>query len=184
LLEAARRGGRVRIWSAGCSSGQEPYSIALTILSVMPDAAAFDVKVLATDIDFNMIKEGQSGVYGEEALASLPAALRQRWFTSGAQRGGKKCCATAELRELIAFRELNLIGSWPMRGPFQAIFCRNVVIYFEEHTQAKIWSRFLPLLSPGGFLYVGHSERLAGLAASAFSSDGVTTYRLREAAPR
>jgi chemotaxis protein methyltransferase CheR len=184
LLEAARRGGRVRIWSAACSSGQEPYSIALTILSVMPDAADFDVKVLATDIDFNMINEGKSGVYNEEALSSLPSALRQRWFTSTSRQGGKKCGAGPELRALVAFRELNLIGSWPMKGPFHAIFCRNVVIYFEEQTQSKIWSRFTPLLSPGGFLYIGHSERLAGPAASAFSSEGVTTYRLREGAPR
>jgi chemotaxis protein methyltransferase CheR len=86
------------------------------------------------------------------------------------------------LKRIIRFKLLNLLEPWPMRGKFDAIFCRNVVIYFEESTQAKIWSRFPPLLSPGGFLYVGHSERLAGPAASAFSSDGVTTYRFREGA--
>jgi chemotaxis protein methyltransferase CheR len=184
LLDAARRGGRVRIWSAGCSSGQEPYSIALTILSLMPNAAEFDVKVLATDIDFNMIAEGKAGAYSDEALSSVPPPMRQRWFSSGSRQSGKGSKAVPELRELVAFRELNLIGNWPMKGPFQAIFCRNVVIYFEEQTQAKIWSRFAPLLSPGSHLYIGHSERLAGPAAAAFASDGVTTYRLREGASK
>jgi chemotaxis protein methyltransferase CheR len=182
LVAAARRKGRVRIWSAGCSSGQEPYSIALTLLSLMPDAADFDVKVLATDIDPNMIAAGRAGVYDDDALSAVPADMRKRWFAPASGQGSGKWSANDGLRQLVAFRELNLIGSWPMRGPFHAIFCRNVVIYFDLKTQSQMWGRFVPLIAPGGFLYIGHSERLTGPATAAFSSEGVTTYRLRQGA--
>ena len=178
LLAAAQKGGRVRIWSAACSSGQEPYSIALTILGLLPDAMKYDVRVLATDIDPNMVAAGRAGRYPDEALSAVPAPLRQRWFRPCAE--GME--AGEELRRLVGFRELNLIGDWPMRGQFDAILCRNVVIYFEEDTQARIWSRFLPLLRADGFLYIGHSERLSGPAASGFETAGITTYR-RKAAP-
>ncbi len=185
LLATARRKGRVRIWSAGCSSGQEPYSIALTILSLLPDAAALDVRVLATDIDPNMIAAGRAGVYDDEALSAVPIDMRKRWFARLSDDGGaKKWGVNDELRQLVAFRELNLMGSWPMRGPFHAIFCRNVVIYFDLETQSRIWSRFTPLIGPGGFLYIGHSERLTGPAFSAFASEGVTTYRLGRGSPK
>jgi chemotaxis protein methyltransferase CheR len=183
LLAAASRGGRVRIWSAGCSSGQEPFSIALTILSLMPQADAHDVKVLATDIDPYMVDRGRQGTYSDAALASVPVELRNRYFVSTRDNGEKAWTANDQLRKLIAFRELNLNGPWPVKGPFQAIFCRNVVIYFEEQLQQKIWSRFAPLLISGGWLYVGHSERVSGPAGSVFSSEAITTYRLREGAP-
>ncbi|MFI4997946.1 MAG: CheR family methyltransferase, partial [Hyphomicrobiales bacterium] len=118
--------------------------------------------------------------YTETALAGVPPALRQRWFKRAPGQNGKAWSVAEELQQLVAFRELNLIGHWPMKGKFQAIFCRNVVIYFEEQTQSLVWSRFTPLLAPGGVLYIGHSERLSGPAASAFNSEGVTTYRLRQ----
>ncbi|WP_036264475.1 CheR family methyltransferase [Methylocapsa aurea] len=182
LLEAARRGERVRLWSAACSNGPEPYSIALTVLSLMPDAGDFDVKVLATDIDPNMLAEGQRGIYAEALLEPVPVKMRARWFVpeEGGPRGGARSFRVAEpLRELVAFRELNLFGDWPMKGPFQAIFCRNVAIYFEEEAQARLWARFVPMLAPGGRLYIGHSERLAGAAAALFENEGITAYRLR-----
>jgi len=173
LLAAAQRGGRVRIWSAACSSGQEPYSVALTILGLLPEAGRYDVKILATDIDPNMIATGKAGKYSDDLLSPVPAAMRQRWFRpcpDGMEAG-------AELRQLVEFRTLNLIGNWPMRGPFDAILCRNVVIYFAEDTQAQIWSRFMPLLTQAGHLYIGHSERLSGPAAAHFETVGITTYR-------
>jgi len=184
LIEVAKRGGRVRIWSAACSNGAEPYSIALTILSALPSALSYDIKVLATDIDPNMIKEGSAGVYSDGALQPVPADLRLRYFVSSRSDDGKMWQAGEALRSLITFRELNLIGSWPMRGKFDAIFCRNVVIYFEDDTQAKLWNRFVPQLSPGGRLFIGHSERLSGPAAAMFDSEAITTYRLKEEAPK
>jgi chemotaxis protein methyltransferase CheR len=175
LLAAARKGGSIRIWSAGCSNGQEPYSIALTILSMMPDAADHDIRVLATDIDTRMIAEGRAGLYPAQALEPVPNDLRTRWF----EREDDSFRACETLRKLVVFNELNLMGDWPMRRPFQAIFCRNVVIYFEEETQSRVFARFLPLMAPDARLYIGHSERLCGAAEQRLSTDGVTTYRLR-----
>lgn len=189
LVESARRGAKVRLWSAACSNGQEPYSIALTLLSVMPDAARYDVKVLATDIDPNMLKEAERGVYSETVVAAVPAALRARWFFRVPGKGdhGREPAelkVAEQLRALVSFRELNLVGAWPMKGLFHAIFCRNVAIYFTEETQRELWSRFVPRLEPGGTLYIGHSERLMGPAAATFETDGITTYRLAKATAR
>jgi chemotaxis protein methyltransferase CheR len=178
LLQAADRGARVRIWSAGCSSGQEPYSIALIILSLLPQAGRHDVKVLATDIDPYMVERGLEATYNDAALSGVPAELRSRYFVATRNGEERTWTATTQLRSLVTFRELNLNGPWPVKGPFQAIFCRNVVIYFDERTQQGIWSRFAPLLAPDGWLYVGHSERVTGPAAAAFASGGITTYRL------
>jgi chemotaxis protein methyltransferase CheR len=177
LLAAARAGGRVRLWSSACSSGQEPYSMAMTVLSLAPDAANLDVKILATDIDPNMVAEARRGVYSLSLLAGMPDDLRRRWTTPVAGRAGEARIAD-EARALISFNELNLIGDWPMKGRFDAIFCRNVAIYFDDDTQARLWRRFAPLLPVGGALYIGHSERVAGPAAACFQPDGVTTYRL------
>ena len=178
LLAQARAGKRVRLWSAACSSGQEPYSMALTVLALVPEAARYDVKILATDIDPNVLAVGEAGVYDEAALEPVPAALRRNWFTP-VNGGSGRLRANDELRSLISFRKLNLIGSWPMRGRFQAIFCRNVVIYFDNGTQEALWSRMAPLLEENGALYIGHSERVSGPAEAQFANDGITTYRKR-----
>jgi chemotaxis protein methyltransferase CheR len=175
LILHARAGGRVRLWSAACSSGPEPYSMALTILRDMPDAPRHDIKILATDIDPNVLAAAAAGIYDEAALEPVPAALRQTWFEKLPNGTGWR--AGAELRRLVSFRQLNLIGAWPMKGAFQAIFCRNVVIYFDAPTQERVWSRFMPLLAPGGALYIGHSERVTGDAARFVETDGVTIYR-------
>jgi chemotaxis protein methyltransferase CheR len=177
LLSAARAGGKIRIWSAACSSGQEPYSAAMTILAAAPDAASLDIKILATDIDPNMVAEARQGIYAPSLLAGIPDEHRRRWTAPSAHRLGSVQIAE-EARALITFNELNLIGDWPMKGRFDAIFCRNVAIYFDDDTQARLWSRFAPMLKVGGHLYIGHSERVAGPAASAFEPDGITTYRL------
>jgi chemotaxis protein methyltransferase CheR len=185
LVAATRAGGRVRIWSAACSSGEEPYSIALAILSVMPEAAALDVKILATDIDPEVLQRGRDGVYPDAAMAAVAPELRRRWFSArdGAD-GGKEWRAGEELRKLVSFRQHNLMGPWPMRGPFDAIFCRNALIYFREEAQVEVWCRFAPLLTPVGRLYVGHSERLFGEAAALYVNEAVTTYRPREGIQR
>jgi chemotaxis protein methyltransferase CheR len=180
LLESARRGGRVRLWSAACSTGPEPYSMALTVLSLEPNAAALDVRILASDIDPRVVEEGRRGIYPAAALAEASAALRKRHFTAvgGDERRGLQ--ASDELRRLVVFRTLNLNGAWPMPGKFHAVFCRNVVIYFDEQTQQTVWSKFAGKLERGGVLYIGHSERVTGPAAARFVSDGVTAYRLRD----
>jgi chemotaxis protein methyltransferase CheR len=179
LLDAARHGARARLWSAACSSGQEPYSMALTVLSLDPNAAALDVKILATDIDPRVVAEGRRGVYVEAALADVPPILRKRYFVCAADRQSQEWAVADELRRLVSFRTLNLNADWPMQGKFAAIFCRNVVIYFDEPTQQKVWSRFASKMEPNGWLYIGHSERVTGPAASRLVSDGVTAYRLR-----
>lgn len=150
--------------------------MAITVLAALPEAADLDVKILATDIDPNMIAEGRAGIYREDAVAPVPLDLRRRWFKKA---GEGRWEVADELRELVSFRELNLIGDWPMKGRFDVIFCRNVVIYFDEPTQERIWSRFAPLLNPGGTLYIGHSERVTGPATQLFETTGLTTYALR-----
>lgn len=179
LVDRARKGGRVRLWSAACSNGQEPYSMAITVLAALPEAANLDIKILATDIDPNMIAEGRAGIYREDAVEPVPLDLRRKWFKKVPVGADTRWGVADELRELVSFRELNLIGDWPMKGKFDAIFCRNVVIYFDEPTQERIWSRFAPMLEPGGTLYIGHSERVTGPATEVFETTGLTTYALR-----
>lgn len=176
IADQVRAGRRLRLWSAASSSGQEPYSMAFTVLSVWPNAADLDIRILGTDIDTNVLATGRAAVYDETLLEGIPANLRGQYFERDpADRRSWRVCEAA--RSLVAFRELNLNGpSWPMKGPFDAIFCRNVVIYFDEPTQERVWSRFAPLLAPGGRLYVGHSERV-GASVTAFESCGLTAYR-------
>jgi chemotaxis protein methyltransferase CheR len=179
LVARARARGRVRFWSAGCSTGQEPYTIALTLLGAMPDVPRHDVRILATDIDPNVIATGRAAVYSDEAVQPVPKALRERWMVRVKDGAHDAWGAGEEMRRLVSFRELNLMGQWPMKGKFDVIFCRNVVIYFDEATQTRIWSRFASLLNPGGRLYVGHSERVTD---PRFETDGLTVYRLKAGA--
>jgi chemotaxis protein methyltransferase CheR len=174
LVEAARGGGRVRLWSAGCSTGQEPFSMALTLLSLFPAAADHDVRILATDIDPNVLAEAEAAEYGTEAVSAIPEALRGRWLETVKGAEGLRWRMGAAVRGLVAFRELNLIGQWPMRGRFDVIFCRNVAIYFDDPTQERLWGRFAAALVDGGRLYVGHSERVQ---TPLCTPDGLTTYR-------
>lgn len=178
LLESARKGGKVRIWSAGCSSGEEPFSIALTILSLLPEAADFDVRILATDIDPEMLRRGRVGVYPIRQLGDVPMDLRRKWFRLAGS--GAELEVAPEMQELVRFRELNLLHEWPMHGRFDIIFCRNVMIYFDDDTQNAAWGRFADVLLPGGLLCIGHSERIAA-ASQPFDLVGQTIYRLRGA---
>ncbi len=173
LITRARAGERIRLWSAACSTGQEPYSMALTLLNAMPDAAKFDIRILATDIDPNVLETGAQGIYDADLLEPVPAAMRKSWFSL---RAGGQMQVNAPLRQLVAFRKLNLVGNWPMRGKFQVIFCRNVVIYFENDTQETIWARMLALMEPNAVLYIGHSERVSGPAEPELLSGGITIY--------
>lgn len=185
LLQAARQGERVRLWSAGCSTGHEPYSMAMTLLAMMPNAASHDIRILATDIDPNVVATGRAGIYGASDLGGVPAEYRRRWFRpappiAGTGRGGTDEMdfeVVDAMRDLVVFRELNLIGQWPMKGRFDAIFCRNVTIYFDQQTRERVWKRFAERIQPGGYLYVGHSERLGGPATAVLTYESNTSYR-------
>jgi chemotaxis protein methyltransferase CheR len=173
LLEQARKGGRVRIWSAGCSTGQEPYSLAMTILEMDPDAASRDLRILATDIDPQVLAKAAAGEYDEEAIAPVSKEQRKRWFENLPDENFR---VRPALARLITFRELNLAIPWPVRGPFDVIFCRNVAIYFDRTVQERVWSGFAERLAPGGLLCIGHSERLTGAASDKFKTAGITAY--------
>ncbi len=164
---------RVRIWSAGCSSGEEPYSIATSVREVLRDAAEWDVKILATDIDTEVLARAKAGRYDADRIAAIPPAIRHR-YAHPAPDGGFEMADS--LKSLIVFNQLNLLDAWPMRRPFDVIFCRNVVIYFDAPTQRALMKRFARILAPDGWLYVGHSEALFRVSAH-FHHLGRTVYQ-------
>lgn len=176
LIARAKSGEQIRMWSAACSSGQEPYSMALTLLQEMPDANRYDIRILATDIDANILSIAGYGIYDESLIFPVPEKLRNKWFKL-VDADEKRFQVADEVRQLVAFRQLNLIGNWPIKKKMQVIFCRNVVIYFDNETQERLWSRFMDVLDHDGALYVGHSERITGPASRFVKNDGITSYR-------
>lgn len=159
MQERAGRRGRIRIWSAACSSGEEPYSIAAIARDVIGHRSDLDFRILATDIDTDILDRAAAGQYPAEQFERLPPDLRPLLKLEG-QNGRGEVRIAEDLKRLIAFKRLNLIEAWPMKGPFDVIFCRNVFIYFDTPTKAAILDRYVALLQPGGFLYLGHSESL------------------------
>lgn len=162
---------RIRVWSAGCSTGEEPYSIAMTALSSSRWQSSWDFKILATDLDTNVLAHGAAGKYRTDKAAAIPDTLR-KWTTPTDEGVELK----REAKNLITFRQLNLLEEWPMSGPFDAIFCRNVMIYFDADTKARLVQRYASLLAPHGVLYLGHSESLLGTHPM-LTREGQTTYR-------
>ena len=182
LIAHRPRGGadgrpRLRIWSAGCSTGQEAYTIALSLLDAYPELKRWDFKILATDIDTNVLGKAALGVYPAGELNGL-SPDRMALFEREAD-GAVRIPAAA--KAVIAFKPLNLLDSWPMRGPFDAIFCRNVTIYFDRATQTTLFNRLGHVLAPGGYLYIGHSENV-GAAGDSFRLVGKTIYQPRRPA--
>lgn len=175
LAVRARQGDRVRFWSAGCSSGQEPYTLAMVVLDAIPEARDLDVRILATDIDTDILAMAKRAEYDEMALAPLSPVMRKKFVHETSERG--KLGLAQDVRQLVSFRELNLLGKWPMRGPFDLILCRNVVIYFDQVTQNALWPRFESVCAPGGHLFLGHSERIDQDNAGRFQPVATTTYR-------
>jgi chemotaxis protein methyltransferase CheR len=154
---------RVRIWSAGCATGEEAYSLAITLREALPDAAAWDARILATDLAARGLAVARRGVYTAERVAEVPPVLRARYFEPTGDGGdGDALAVRHEARALLTFARLNLVEPWPMRGPFDAIFCRNVMIYFDRHTQRGLVQRFGEILAPNGLLFLGHCESLTG----------------------
>lgn len=176
LIKQARGGARIRLWSAACSAGQEPYSMAATLLGLCPDAARLDIKILATDIDPVILEKARAGRYPKEELMAIPAPLRDR-STRKIADSDQEFEIAPELRELITFNIVNLVADWPMKGAFDVILCRNVAIYFDKETQARLWRRFTTQLKPGGYLMIGHSERLGDTEVKAYRSAGITAYQ-------
>jgi len=176
-LKKTAVGGRYRIWSAGCSTGEEPYSLAIALLDEAPELADLDVKILATDIDSDVIDRAKKGVYTEDIVSPVEPRLRQRYFETGWGPNSDRFVVGDDLRSMISFRTLNLMQPWPMAQRFDVIMCRNVVIYFDEPTKAVLWQRYADLLNPGGILFIGHSERVHGKAREQFEPAGLTAYR-------
>lgn len=175
LIERARSGARVRIWSAGCSSGQEPYSIAMSLLNAAPDIGQRDVLILGSDIDPNILAVAEKARYSAQQIAGIPPDYHSTYLTRCAEPDTFEIAPP--VRRLVRFRELNLLGPWPMKGHFDVIFCRNVVIYFDLPTQSSLWPRFRQALAPDGWFFLGHSERISDSAEGLFSSAGQTAYR-------
>ena len=179
LPEAMKRNAvskRLRIWSAGCSTGEEPHCLAMVAAETMPAAPRWDLKILATDIDSDVIEAAASGIYPVDRMASVAAERLKRFFQKGTGEHQGAAIAKHELKSLITFRTLNLLHSWPMKGPFDVIFCRNVMIYFDQPTREKLVNRFSEMLVPGGYLCIGHSESIHAGSAP-FKLVGKTIYR-------
>ena len=154
---------RIRIWSAGCSTGEEPYSIAMVLMEAASHLVRdWDVRILATDIDTNVLETARCGLYGADRLEKMDGTRLLRWFERGSE--AEQYQVREDIRQLVTFRELNLIGEWPMKGPFDVIFCRNVVIYFDRQMQARIIKRMEELQRDGGHLILGHSESLLDIS--------------------
>ena len=164
---------RLRAWSAGCSTGEEPYSIAITLAAHL-DLSRFDVKVLATDLDSNVVAKGKAGIYPIERIEALAPEVQKKNFTRS--KDGKSVQVRANYANLITFKVLNLLQPWPMKGPFDFVFCRNVVIYFDKDTQRVLFDRIADLIVDGGYLFIGHSENLHKVS-NRFRSLGKTIYQ-------
>lgn len=167
---------RLRIWSAGCSTGEEPYTIAITLHEALPLIRNWDVKILATDLDSNVVARAKAGIYDQERVNGINTDRQNRWFRKGSGSNDGKVRVSPDLQQLITFKQLNLMHQWPMRGPFDIIFCRNVVIYFNKDTQRVLFDRYADMLADDGYLIVGHSESLHKVTER-FSLLGKTVYK-------
>lgn len=174
LLQENQTSRKIRIWSAGCSTGEEPYSLAITLKETVP--AGWDAKVIATDLDTTVVETALKGVYPLERLKGVSEARKKRWFLKGkgAQDGLVK--VKGELRDIIDFGQINLMNEWPLKDKVDVIFCRNVVIYFDKPTQSKLFGRYADLLPEHGHLFIGHSESLYKVC-DRFSLIGQTIYK-------
>jgi len=155
---------RIRIWSAGCSTGEEPYTLALTLCEQLGSLLTWDARILASDIDTNVLAHAMAGVYAQDRVAEISAPLLHRYFLKGSGENAGQVKVGRELQSLVTFRRINLLEEpWPIRATFDCIFCRNVIIYFDKPTQARLMIRFADLLRDDGYLFLGHSETLHGV---------------------
>lgn len=179
LLPRAQNPGasrRLRIWCNAASTGEEPYSIAMTVAEAIPDWERWDIRILATDLDTRCIADCEAATYREDRVRGLPRARLERWFERVPRGAETAYRVKPELRRMIAFRQLNLMHALPMRGPLDVIFCRNVIIYFDKETQRGLFARMAPLQRPGDLLFLGHSESLFKVS-DAWTLIGKTIYQ-------
>jgi chemotaxis protein methyltransferase CheR len=161
LLHDRRDEKRIRIWSAGCSTGEEPYTIAMTLCESIPNIDSWDVKILATDIDTNVLARASEGIYKKDKINGIGEARLKKWFLKPKDSANfTEVRVSPKIRNLITFKELNLMEAWPMKGPFDILFCRNVVIYFNKDTQRILFERFANILKDDAHMFLGHSESL------------------------
>jgi chemotaxis protein methyltransferase CheR len=151
---------RLRIWSAGCSTGEEPYSIAMVVKEAIGNQEGWDIRILATDLDTKVLDKASDGIYDQSRVEGLSKARLKRWIKKGSGNNQGSVRMSSELQEMIRFKQLNLMNDWPMKGPFDLIFCRNVVIYFNKPTQQVLFERYANLLDDKGHLFLGHSETM------------------------
>jgi chemotaxis protein methyltransferase CheR len=151
---------RLRLWSAGCSTGEEPYSMAMVVRESVRPWSDWDLRILATDIDSGVIAEARHGIYPVDRTQGVSADRLRRWFRKGAAANAGLAKVDGQIAWLVTFKQLNLLDTWPMAGPFDVIFCRNVVIYFDKPTQQVLFERMADLLADRGYLFIGHSESL------------------------
>jgi chemotaxis protein methyltransferase CheR len=166
----------LRIWSAGCSTGEEPYSIAITVNEYFRKSKMPDVKILATDIDTQVLETGERGIYKKELIENIDDDIVRRYFLKGRGENANFFRVKENLKKIIYFRKLNLQNDiFPMKKRFHIIFCRNVIIYFDKETQKKLFLKFYRYLEDYGKLFIGHSENITSLD-SGFRPEGSTIY--------
>ncbi len=165
LIRSKKQSGRLRIraWSAGCSSGEEPYTIAITLLDTLQGQGHWDVKVLATDISTKVLAIAKAGQYDARRVEPMTPQQKQKYLVPLRRNGQTEYEMARPVRDMVLFGHLNLMEDWPIRPPVDFIFCRNVMIYFDKPTQQKLVNRFWQLLNEGGLLFTGHSESLTGI---------------------
>ncbi len=173
------RKGPIEIWCSASSTGEEPYSIAITLCETFGTLNP-PAKIIATDIDTNVLSVAQAGVYSVDKLDRMSAERKRRYFLRGKGENAGLVQVRPELKQMITYRQLNLLSdNWAIRGGFDVIFCRNVMIYFDKATQGKILSRFCGLMKPDALLFAGHSENFQ-YASNAFKLRGKTVYQLAD----
>lgn len=157
---------KIRVWSAGCSSGEEPYTMAIVFHENIKNITAWDLKILATDISTRMLGKASAGIYKMETIEDVPITLRRAYFQVGSGKMAGECKVKKHLRDLVVFKRLNLMmPTYPFKGRFDFIFCRNVIIYFNKTTQEELMRKYNRYLKPGGYLFLGHSEGLTGISS-------------------
>ena len=176
LLEQNADSRKIRIWSAGCSTGEEPYSLAMTVRDFFADYDGWDVRIVATDLDSNVVEKAKAGIYDIARVEGVSSEYKKSWMQRG--KGAKSDLVKMKpaLQSLITFKQLNLLHGWPIKGPIDIIFCRNVVIYFDKDTQRELFSRYADVLNEDGYLFIGHSENMFNVC-DRFESLGQTIYQ-------